>query len=62
MKMIRDYFLRKKKKTGVKYDPENEINMFLITLQGFAINSIYAHDNDDEKNEKAINRIIELFK
>ena len=62
MKMITDYFLRKKEKMGDKYDPDVEINMFIITLEGFAITSIYSDSNDDEKNEKAINRIIELFK
>jgi hypothetical protein len=33
--------------------------MFLITMIGFAVKSIYS-DADD--NDKAINRIIELFK
>ena len=62
MKMITDYFLRKKEKMGDKYDPKVEINMFIITLEGFAITSIYSDSNDNENNEKAINRIIELFK
>ena len=38
------------------------LNMFLITMKGFAIKSIYSDDSDDEQNEKTINRIIELFK
>jgi hypothetical protein len=62
MKMISDYFLRKKEKMDEKYDPESEISMFLITLKGFAITSIYSDYKDDEHNEMAINRIIELFK
>jgi AcrR family transcriptional regulator len=59
IKMIRDYFNRKKEVKGIQFDPEAEINMFFITMAGFAMKSIYS-DADD--NEKAINRIIELFK
>jgi AcrR family transcriptional regulator len=59
MKMITDYFLRKKERIGKKFDPDNEINMFFITMMGFGVKSIYS-DADD--NEKAINGIIELFK
>jgi len=59
MKMITDYFLRKKESIGKQHDADSEINMFLITMIGFAVKSIYS-DADD--NDKAINRIIELFK
>jgi len=59
MKMITDYFLRKKENIGKQHDADSEINMFLITMIGFAVKSIYS-DADD--NDKAINRIIELFK
>ena len=62
MKMIKDYFIRRKEKMGEGYDPEIELKMFLITMKGFAITSIYADDEEDDNNEKAINRIIELFK
>jgi len=62
MKMMTDYFERKKRKMGDKYDPAADLNMFIITLKGFAITSIYTDKNDDENNEKIINRIIELFK
>jgi AcrR family transcriptional regulator len=59
MKMISDYFYRKKGEIGKQYDAESEISMFFITMMGFALKSIYS-DTDD--NENAINRIIELFK
>jgi AcrR family transcriptional regulator len=59
MKMITDYFLRKKERIGNQYDNEGEVNMFFITLMGFAVKNIYSDADDDEK---AINRIIELFK
>jgi AcrR family transcriptional regulator len=62
MKMITDYFVRKKETMGDNYDPAVELKMFLITIKGFAVTSIYTDDRDDETDEKAINRIIELFK
>ena len=62
MKMITDYFLRKRKRMGDNYDPVLETNLFLITLIGFAVKNIYADDNNYDNNEKVINRIIELFK
>ncbi len=62
MNMIKDYFIRRKEKTGEGYDPEIELRMFLITIKGFAITSIYADDEEDDNNEKAVNRIIELYK
>jgi AcrR family transcriptional regulator len=61
MKMITDYFIRKKEKLGEGYDPAAEANMFIITLKGFALTTIYADDQDMD-NENTINRIIELFK
>lgn len=62
MKMIRDYFFKKKEQAGENYDPDFEMNMFILTLKGFAITRIYADNIDDENNEKIINRIIGLFK
>ncbi len=62
MRIITDYFIRKKEKMGEGYNPALELKMFLITMKGFAITSIYADDREEEQNEKAINRIIELFK
>ena len=59
LKMITDYFIKKKERIGKQYDSGGEINMFFITMIGFAMRSIYSDADDDEK---AINRIIELFK
>ena len=56
--MINDYFSRKKQRAGKHYDSDNEINMFYITMLGFAVRSIFS----DDDNEKALNRIVELFK
>jgi len=62
MKMINDYFFRKQERMGPDYDPSLEINMFLITLKGFAMTNLYTDEIDSENNEKTINRIIESFK
>ena len=62
MRMITDYFGRKKKNMIDGYDPMVEINMFIITLKGFAVTSIYSDETEVENNEKTINRIIELYK
>jgi len=62
MKMITDYFMRKKEIKGKNYDPMLDIQMFLITIKGYAITIIYAEDNDDINNETSVNRIIELYK
>jgi len=58
-KMFTDYFLRKKERIGEQFDPDSEVNMFFITLIGFAVKRIYS---DADNSEKAINKIIELFK
>jgi AcrR family transcriptional regulator len=62
MKMITDYFIRKQETEGKDYDPQVELNMFLVTLKGFALTSIYSDDGEDDANEKTIERVIELFK
>jgi AcrR family transcriptional regulator len=62
MKMMTEYFIRKKDKKGPDYDPYLELNMFIISLKGFAITYIYADTEDDLYYEKTVNRIIELYK
>jgi len=60
--MVKEYFTRKKKRTGSKYDPDNEMSMFMITLKGFAMTTLYSDEENDSDNEKILNRIIELYK
>jgi hypothetical protein len=62
MKIITDYFMRKKDVKGKDYDPMLEINMFLITIKGFAITAIYAEDTNETEYENTVNKIIELYK
>jgi hypothetical protein len=61
-KMIRDYFIRKKEIIGDKYDPESEINMFIITMKGFAMSYVYMDEEDEIYYEKLVDRIIEIYK
>ncbi len=61
MKVMTEYFERKKKIKGPDYDPYLDLNMFLLTLKGFAITFIYVEE-DDEYFEKCISGIIALYK
>jgi AcrR family transcriptional regulator len=60
--MVKDYFIRKKKRMSNKYDPDNEMNMFIVTMKGFAMTTIYSDEESDSDNEKILNRLIELYK
>ncbi len=41
-KLIRDYFTRKKDKNAEGYDPMLDMNMFIYTIEGFAlVNCLY---------------------
>jgi AcrR family transcriptional regulator len=62
MKMITDYFMRKKEIKGKNYNPMLDIQMFLIAIKGYALTIIYAEDNDEINYEESVNRIIELYK
>lgn len=62
IKMLTDYFMRKKERNGPEYDPVLDMNMFIISMKGFAITYIYSDESDDIYYEKTINRIIELYK
>ncbi len=59
--MIQEYFIRKKEKKPAGYDPYLDMNMFIYTIEGFTIVNAYL-DDVDEYYDKAINRIIELYK
>jgi|AMWB02.1.fsa_nt_gi AcrR family transcriptional regulator len=62
MKVVTDYFVRKGERMGPGYDPVAETKLFLLTVKGYAITSIYAGDEEEAEDEKIINRIIEMFK
>ncbi len=58
--MIADYFMRKKSGKGPEYDPLLDMNLFIITLKGYAITRIYI--DDEKEDESIVNQIIKLFK
>ncbi len=60
--MVRDYFLRLKEKKGPDYDPEMEMNLFIMTLKGFAVTFIYSEDDDDENFDKCIDAVVRRYK
>jgi len=62
VKTITEYFVRKTGRKGADYDPGLELNMFIITIKGFALASIYMDQEDEIYYEKTVNRIIELYK
>lgn len=61
-KMIAEYFMRKKDKKPAGYDPILDLNMFIYTMEGFAMVTVYMDEVDDNYYDKIINRIIELYK
>jgi AcrR family transcriptional regulator len=62
MKVITDYFVRKRERMGPGYDSIAETKLFMLTVKGYAITRIYTGDSEEEDDEKIINRIIEMFK
>jgi len=62
IKIVKEYFIRKKAGKSKDYDPDSEFNMFIITLGGFAVISIFSNENDGIGDEKNINRIIKMYK
>ena len=61
MKIFSDYFERKNDRREPGYDPELELNMFILTMKGFAFSYIFT-DRDDLRFEKCLNNIIDLYK
>jgi AcrR family transcriptional regulator len=61
-KMIEEYFVRKKVKKPADYDSVLDMNMFLYTIEGFAHITIYQDEVDEYYYNKAIDKIIDLFK
>jgi len=60
--MLTDYFIRKKERKSVDYDPILDLNMFFYTIEGFSMVTVYMDEVDDKYYNKTINKIIELYK
>jgi AcrR family transcriptional regulator len=61
-KMIREYFIRKKDSKPADYDPVLDMNMFIYTIEGLSRITMYQDDIDENYYNKAIDKIIDLFK
>lgn len=64
MKVITDYFIRKQQTRQENYDPWLEMNMFILTIKGFAITYVFMEPgkDDDEYFTKTVEHIISLYK
>jgi AcrR family transcriptional regulator len=62
IRMIKEYFERKKEYKPSEYDPDLEMHMFINTLLGFALTNIYIDDPEEIHYDKTVNRIIEIYK
>jgi AcrR family transcriptional regulator len=61
-KLFSDYFDRKKDLMPGSYDPEKEMNLFLLTMKGFTVTTIYSDGSDKEYFENTVSEIIATFK
>ena len=61
-RMLSDYFMRKKERKPAGYDPVLDLNMFIYTIEGFGMVTVYLDEVDERYYDKTINRIIELYK
>ena len=64
MKMITEYFERKKAIRSSEYDPWTDMNMFLLTIKGFAITYVFMDPEmyDNDFFEKTVDNIIDIYK
>lgn len=62
MKLFTDYFVRKKETRGADYDPYLDLNMFILTLKGFALTYIYMDEDVDEYFSKTVDNIVATYK
>jgi len=61
-KILTDYFIRKKDRKPLDYDPVLDLNMFIYTIEGFGMVTAYMDEVDDKYYNKTIDKIIELYK
>jgi len=61
-RMLKEYFIRKKERKPDDYDPILDLNMFIYTIEGFGIVTVYMDEIDDIYYNKTIDKIIEQYK
>ncbi|MFN8241327.1 MAG: TetR/AcrR family transcriptional regulator [Bacteroidales bacterium] len=60
--MIKDYFERKKERMPADWDHNLDLEMFVHTLKGFSLTSVFLDEVDETMYWKTVNRIIETYK
>lgn len=60
--MIADYFVRKKSRKDDDYDPVLDMKMFVYTVEGFIMITVYLDEIDNNYYDKTIEKIIELYR
>jgi AcrR family transcriptional regulator len=59
---ITAYFQRKKELKGPGYDPDRDMNLFLLTMKGFAVTLIYSDTDDEDNFNKYVDALVQNFK
>ncbi len=63
IKLLADYFSRKKDSAGPDYDPTTEMLMFMNTVKGFAMTYVFADEHyQGDYFEKMIDALIKRYK
>lgn len=61
-RVLSEYFQRKKDRKPKGYDPVLDLNMFIYTVEGFGMATVYMDEVDESYYNKTVERIIEMYK
>jgi AcrR family transcriptional regulator len=59
---ISEYFLRKKEVKGSDYDPDLDMNLFMMTMKGFAVTYIYSDKDDTDNFNKCVDAMVQNYR
>jgi AcrR family transcriptional regulator len=61
-RMMLEYFKRKSIRMGAGYDPFIEMNMFIISIKGFALTSVFSQEGNEDLLDAIVEKIIKQYK
>lgn len=61
-RVLSEYFQRKRDRKPKGYDPVLDLNMFIYTVEGFGMATVYMDEVDESYYNKTVERIIEMYK